>query len=68
MFGGIPIRDQLLKRCLKFYERLKEAKTLQFNCCFLMLHLQVPNMGFNMKHLAMESGSRSRLFDLNACT
>ena len=50
---GTPIRDQLLKRCAKFYESCDESKNSIIQLLVSNVSFENTPMGINMKYIAI---------------
>ena len=55
---GNPIRDQLLKRCVKFYESCDENKNSIIQLLVSNANFENTPMGINMRYIAMHSKSK----------
>ena len=58
---GTPIRDQLLKRCVKFYESRDVGKNSTIQLSMSNSNFENTPMGFNMWYIAMHSKSKVKV-------
>ena len=58
---GNPIRDQLLKRCVKFYESCDESKNSIIQLLVSNANFENTPMGINMRYIAMHSKSKVKV-------
>ena len=58
---GNPIRDQLLKRCVKFYESCDESKHSIIQLLVSNANFENTPMGINMRYIAMHSKSKVKV-------
>ena len=56
-----PIRDQLLKRCVKFYESHDQGKTSTIQLSMSNSNFENTPMGFNMRYIAMHFKSKVKV-------
>ena len=58
---GNPIRDQLSKRCVKFYESCDESKNSIIQLLVYNANFENTPMGINMRYIAMHSKSKVKI-------
>ena len=58
---GNPIRDQLLKRCVKFYESCDESKNSIIQLLVSNANFENTPMGINMRYIAMHFKSKVKV-------